>query len=207
MIQLKTKDIRIAVQSKGRLKTDSIEFLISIGFDIDESDRALLSSCNKYEADVIYLRDDDIPQYVASGVADFGIVGENVYYESPSGARIVKKLGFSKCSLVVAIPNDSDIKEVSDLEGRKIATSYPNLLKAYLNKAEVKAEVVLVKGSAEVAPVLGFADAICDLVQSGKTLKENGLKPAFKIMESQAILIESPFLKDFEFNPFQNESN
>lgn len=207
MIQLKIKNIRIAIQSKGRLRSNSLDYLASIGFEINKADTALVSSCSKYEADVIYLRDDDIPQYVASGVSDFGIVGENVYYESPSGARIVRKLGFGKCSLVIAIPKDSDIPAISDLNGKKIATAYPNLLRSYLNKAEVKAEIIFVKGSTEVAPALGFADAICDLVQTGTTLKENGLKPAFKIMDSEVVLIESPFIKDLEFNPFQNESN
>lgn len=207
MIQLQTKDMRIAIQSKGRLKKSSLKYLDSKGFKINAAKKSLMSSCKKYETDIIYLRDDDIPQYVASGIADFGIIGENVYYESPSGAKIIKKLGFGKCSLIIAIPKEARIKNIGELSNKKIATSYPNLLKSYLNKANVKAEIIVVKGSTEIAPSLGLADAICDLVQTGKTLQTNGLKKFVKIMNSEAVLIESPCLKKITCNPLLNENN
>lgn len=206
MINIKLKDIKIAIQGKGRLRESSLNYLAQIGFVIEDQISNLVSGCKKTEADIVYLRDDDIPKYVASGVTDFGIVGENVYYENPSGARMLRKLGFGKCTLVIAVPQTLNLQSVAELQGKKIATTYPNLLRSYLNKSGVKAEIIEVKGSAEVAPYLGFADAICDLVQSGNTLRENGLKPFATIMNSEAILIESPCLKKFELNPFENEN-
>jgi len=202
MINVLAKDIRIAVQKKGRLREATMDYLAGIGFEFDPKDQLMISSCNKTDVSVVSLRDDDIPQYVGAGVADFGIVGENVFYETPSSSRLVKRLGFAKCSLMIAVKEDSGIEDVNDLRDKRIVTSYPNLLTAYLNKAGVKAKVVYVQGSAEVAPTLGFADAVCDLVQSGKTLQENNLKAILKVMDSEAILIESPVLKNFEINPF-----
>ncbi len=206
MINVLAKDIKIAVQKKGRLREATMQYLAGLGFAFDPTDSFMISSCDRTDVGIVSLRDDDIPQYVGAGVADFGIVGENVFYENPSSSKLVKKLGFAKCSLIIAVKNDSEIGNVYDLEGKRIVTSYPNLLTAYLNKAGVKAQVVYVRGSAEAAPELGFAEAICDLVQTGNTLRENDLKPIIKIMDSEAILIESPVLKNFEINPFVYEN-
>jgi len=207
MINVRTKDIKVAVQKKGRLRQATMQYLASKGLEFDPESPLLITNCNKTDISAVSLRDDDIPQYVGAGVADFGIVGENVFYEVPSSSRIVKKLGFAKCFLALAIKNDSEIDDVRALEGKRIVTSYPNLLTSYLNKLGVSAKIIYVRGSAEAAPALGLADAICDLVQTGKTLEENNLKILTKVMDSEAVLIESPVLKSFERNPFYDENN
>lgn len=177
-----TKTIKIAVQNKGRLKDQSLEYL------------------NQYqnEFELISIRDDDIPLYVASGTADYGIVGENVFYENPSGAKIVKRLNFGKCKLVIA---GDKTKNIQSIQGARISTPYPRLLRAFLNNNNLRAEIIEVAGSTEIGPKLGFCDLICDLVQSGKTLKENNLIEIVKIMDSEAILIENPTLTN-KYNQF-----
>lgn len=194
------KKIRIAVQSKGRLAKASLKFLASLGLKFNVEKRTLLAKCDNPKVEIIFLRDDDIPKYVEQGFADFGIVGENVICEKKFQVKVVKKLNFGLCSLVIAVPVKSLIKVVEDLTGQRIATSYPNLLKSFLEQREISAAVFKLKGSVEVAPALNFGDAICDLTQSGKTLKENGLKVIDKVMDSQAVLIAAPLgLMDFDF--------
>lgn len=188
-------NIRIAIQSKGRLAEESINFLTSLGLLFNPNGRNYISKCNDLGIEILFLRDDDIPEYIEGGVADFGIVGENVLFEKEAEVVILKKLGFGRCSLVIAVPENSPIKNLTDLEGERIATSYPNLLRAFLKKEKINTAIIPIKGSAEIAPSLNLADAICDLTQTGQTLKENQLKPLETILESQAVLIQTPYPK------------
>lgn len=183
---------RIAIQKKGRLFEASMDFLLSRGLSFPQSGRSLIVSSEKADIDLIYLRDDDIPEYVSCGVADFGIVGENVLAEKSIELPVVTKLGFGKCTLVIAVPGGSRIKRPVDLEGKRIATTYPKLLSDFLKKEGVEAQVVPISGSAEITPELDLADAICDIVQTGDTLKAHGLVSVFTVMESQAVLVQSP---------------
>ncbi len=184
--------LRIAVQSHGRLSEPSLEYLRSLGLKFKTNGRALITPCDNFSLDILHLRDDDIPEYVSREVADFGIVGENVLYEKNSRVNIIKRLGFGFCSLVIGVPDDSSIQEVADLEGERIATSYPRILSEYLKEKGVNAAIIPIEGSVEIAPSLNLADAICDLTQTGKTLKENHLVSLVTILQSQAVLIESP---------------
>lgn len=185
--------LRIAIQSKGRLSDDSIAFLASKGFTFYPNGRNCMVTCVDKPLDVLFLRDDDIPEYVERGVADYGIVGENVLLEKRTRVTVRKKLGFGKCSLVIAIPATSSIKNIAQLEGKRIATSYPDIMQQFLQIQRIKAEVITIKGSAEIAPNLDLADAICDLTQTGRTLKENNLMPLAMILESEAVLIQTPY--------------
>ena len=187
-------NLRIAIQSKGRMADNSLDFLYSLGLKFKANGRNCIVECANYNLDILFLRDDDIPKYVERGVADFGIVGENVILEQNARVKILKKLSFSFCSLVIAVLESSLIQNVADLQNGRIATSYPNLLMAYLEEEKVNADILTLKGSVEIVPTLNLADAICDLTQTGKTLKENNLRPIATILESQAILIQSPFL-------------
>lgn len=186
-------NFRIAIQSKGRLAEESMNFLSSLGLTFSPNGRNYIAKCQNYDLEILFIRDDDIPEYVEGGVADFGIIGENVLLEKQSQVIVAQKLGFGLCSLVIAIPENSSIGQLSDLEGERIATSYPNLLKTFLEKEKINAAVIPIKGSAEIAPSLNLADAICDLTKSGQTLKENNLKSIATILESQAVLIQSPY--------------
>lgn len=186
-------NFRIAIQSKGRLAEESMNFLSSLGLTFSPNGRNYIAKCQNYPLEILFIRDDDIPEYVEGGVADFGIIGENVLLEKQSQVIVAQKLGFGLCSLVIAIPENSSIKQLSDLEGERIATSYPNLLKAFLEKEKINAAVIPIKGSAEIAPSLNLADAICDLTKTGQTLKENNLKQIVTILESQAVLIQTPY--------------
>lgn len=186
------ENVRIAVQSKGRLADSSLAFLSSVGLIFKPNGRNCMVSCENYPVDMLFLRDDDIPRYVSRGIADFGIVGENVLKEENEKVQIIKRLDFGLCSLVIAAAQGSSIRRIEDLSKKRIATSYPSSLRAYLKKCNIKATVIELKGSVEIAPNLNLADAICDLTQTGKTLKENGLRPILRIFESQAILIQTP---------------
>ncbi|MBI5414166.1 ATP phosphoribosyltransferase [Candidatus Peregrinibacteria bacterium] len=183
------KKTRIALQSKGRLKERSVEFLRSKGLKFPENGEGLLTSCSNADIEILWLRDDDIPEYVRCGAADFGIVGENVLQEQKSGLRIIRKLGFSKCRLVIAVPKNSRILELADLEGERIATSYPSLLCDFLQSRNIHATMIPLSGSVEIAPEMSLSDAICDLVQSGNTLKIHNLRELKTIFESEAVLI------------------
>jgi len=186
-----TNPLRIAVQSNGRLSEPSREYLRSLGLQFNLNGRTLITPCENYKLDILHLRDDDIPEYVSREVADFGIVGENVVREKESRVRIVKRLGFGFCKLVIAVPEGSPIQSVNDLEGERIATTYPHVLAGFFRENRINAAIIPIEGSVEIAPSLNLADAICDLTQTGKTLKENHLVPLMTIMESEAVLIES----------------
>ena len=182
--------LRIAVQSKGRLFDDTMNLLNEADIKISSSKRTLLVQSSNFPLEVLYLRDDDIPQSVATGVADIGIVGENEFAEKNEDARIVTKLGFSKCRLSLAIPKNIDYNGIEWFNGRKIATSYPVILKNYLDNNGINAEIHVITGSVEISPGIGLADGIFDIVSSGSTLVSNNLKEVEVVMKSEAVLIK-----------------
>lgn len=188
--------LRIAVQSKGRLYDETMLLLEEAGIKLNRGKRILLLSAKGFPVEVLFLRDDDIPQSVANGVADVGIVGENEYVEKGSEAWLVKRLGFSKCRLSLAIPKDELYEGVQWFEGKTIATSYPEILKAYLKEQQVNAELHVISGSVEIAPGIGLADAIFDIVSSGSTLVSNQLKEVEVVMQSEALLIANKNLSE-----------
>lgn len=181
--------LRIAVQSKGRLYEDTMALLQEADIKISSSKRTLLVQSTNFPVEILYLRDDDIPQTVADGVADLGIVGENEFVERGEDAEIVKRLGFSKCRLSLAIPKEIEYNGVEWFKGRKIATSYPNILKDFMAKAGVETDIHVITGSVEIAPGIGIADGIFDIVSSGSTLVSNNLKEVEVVMKSEALLI------------------
>lgn len=183
--------LKIAVQKSGRLNEDSIGLLKNCGIHIDNGKDQLKASASNFPLEVLYLRNGDIPQYVEDGVADLAIVGENLLVESQNDIEVVRKLGFSKCKLSLAVPKDVNYEGVQFFEGKKIATSYPNTLNQYLKKYNVNAEIHLIKGSVEIAPNIGLAEGICDLVSSGSTLFKNGLKETDTILTSEACFVKS----------------
>lgn len=181
--------LRIAVQSKGRLFEDTMELLKETGIKVSSSKRTLLIQASNFPLEVLFLRDDDIPQTVADGVADVGIVGENEFVERNENADIVKRLGFSKCRISLAIPKAIDYPGVEWFNGKKIATSYPVILKRFLEERGVKTDIHVIQGSVEIAPGIGLADGIFDIVSSGSTLVSNNLKEVEVVMQSEALLI------------------
>ena len=181
--------LRIAVQAKGRLFEETMALLEESDIKLSTTKRTLLVQSSNFPVEVLFLRDDDIPQSVATGVADLGIVGENEFVERQEDAEIIKRLGFSKCRLSLAIPKDVDYPGLSWVNGKKIATSYPGILDAFMKSNGVKAEVHVITGSVEVAPGIGLADAIFDIVSSGSTLVSNRLKEVEVVMRSEALLI------------------
>ena len=186
--------IRIAVQSKGRLYEDTMALLAEADIKVRKSERSLLVRASDFPIEILYLRDDDIPQTVAQGVADLGVVGENEYLERGEKADIVKKLGFSKCRLSLAIPKSEQYNGLQWFEGKTIATSYPNILRKYLKKEGVNANIHVITGSVEIAPGIALADAIFDIVSSGSTLITNNLKEVEVVVQSEALLIATPNL-------------
>ncbi|MDR2120893.1 MAG: ATP phosphoribosyltransferase [Tannerella sp.] len=188
--------LRIAVQSKGRLYDETMTLFEESGIRLSKAKRTLLQSAVDFPVEVLFLRDDDIPQSVANGVADAGIVGENEYVEKGQGAELVKRLGFSKCRLSLAIPKDAGYEGLSWFEGKTIATSYPAILKRFLTDNGISAALHEISGSVEIAPGIGLADAIFDIVSSGSTLVSNRLKEVQVVMESEALLIANPSLPD-----------
>ena len=186
--------IRIAVQSKGRLYEDTMALLAEADIKVRKSERSLLVRASDFPIEILYLRDDDIPQTVAQGVADLGVVGENEYLERGEKADIIKKLGFSKCRLSLAIPKSEQYNGLQWFEGKTIATSYPNILREYLKKEGVNANIHVITGSVEIAPGIALADAIFDIVSSGSTLITNNLKEVEVVVQSEALLIATPNL-------------
>ena len=185
--------LKIAIQKSGRLHEDSLRLLKECGIDISNGGNKLKSTASNFPLEVYFLRDDDIPQYVEDAVADAGIVGENVVYEKKKEVEVMEPLGFGKCRLSIAV-DKSETYSKQNLNGKKIATSYPVILQEYLNKNKITAEIHEISGSVEIAPGIGLADAICDLVSSGSTLFTNGLKEAETILESQSVLIRNKTL-------------
>lgn len=188
--------LRIAVQSKGRLYDETMMLLDEAGIKLNRGKRILLLSAKGFPVEVLFLRDDDIPQSVANGIADIGIVGENEYVEKGQVAKLVKRLGFSKCRLSLAIPKEEEYPGVEWFEGKTIATSYPGILTDYLKQQGVNADLHVISGSVEIAPGIGLADAIFDIVSSGSTLVSNQLKEVEVIMQSEALLIANPDLSE-----------
>lgn len=181
--------LRIAVQSKGRLFEDTIGLLAEAGIKVSSSKRTLLVQSSNFPVEILYLRDDDIPQSVASGVADLGIVGQNEFEERAEDAEVVRPLGFSKCRLSLAVPKGEDYYGLKWFEGKKIATSYPNILRRFMQKKHIAADIHVITGSVEISPGIGLADAIFDIVSSGSTLVSNNLVEVETVMQSEAILI------------------
>lgn len=181
--------LRIAIQSKGRLNEETVGLLESIGIKIDDAKRKFLTKSGNFPIEVLYMRDDDIPQLVANGTATLGIVGLNEVVEKGYDLKIVEKLGFSRCRISLAIPKSVDYQDISWFEGKKIATSYPNILSGYLKEKGIDAEIEIITGSVEIAPAAGIADAIFDIVSSGSTLVSNGLIEVEKVFESEAVLV------------------
>lgn len=181
--------LRIAIQKSGRLNEDSVRLLKECGISVSNGMNKLKAEAQNFPLEIFFLRDDDIPEYVAEGVADIGIVGENVLLEASSDVKIIERLGFGKCRLSIAVPKGNKYRSLKDLEGKRIATSYKNVLQKFLKKEKVHAEIHEISGSVEIAPGIGLADAICDLVSSGSTLFMNGLKEAETVLQSEAVLI------------------
>jgi ATP phosphoribosyltransferase len=180
--------LKIAIQKSGRLYEDSMKLLKECGIQLNNGNKQLKTVAENFPLEVFFLRDDDIPQYVFDSVADIGIVGENVLLEKNKDISLVHRLGFGKCRLSIAVPKNFKYKSNEDLQGLKIATSYAGILKKYLKKNKIDAEIHEISGSVEIAPGIGLADAICDLVSSGSTLFTNNLKEAEVILKSEAVL-------------------
>jgi len=188
--------IRIAIQKSGRLSEKSLSLLKEAGISLDNGSRKLRSEARFFPLEVIFLRDDDIPQYVEDGVAHIGIVGENEYAEKACEVDLIERLGYSRCKLSIAIPKSESYRGVEDLEGKRIATSYPVILKNFLAEHGVSADIHFLSGSVEIAPSIGVADAIFDIVSSGSTLISNGLKEVEVAMKSEAVVIANRDLDD-----------
>ena len=191
------ENLKIAVQKKGRLAEPSRQILKSIGLDFEHYEGRLFSPCRNFPLDILFLRDDDIPEYVQDGVTDLGIVGLNVVQEKAAQVVELDSLGFGVCTLSIAVPRNSSFRSVYDLENKRIATSYPRVLKRFLEMKKIKARIIEISGSVEITPSLDVADAICDLVSTGSTLQINELEPIEIVLKSEAFLIANPqSLKD-----------
>lgn len=190
--------LRLALQAKGRLNEESMSLLESIGITVDNSKRKFLAQASNFPLEVLYLRDDDIPQVVCGGTASLGIVGLNEVEEKGLPVKVVEKLGFGGCRISLAIPKSEKYDGPSYFNGKTIATSYPNILKRYLEREGLEANVVVITGSVEIAPAAGLADAIFDIVSSGGTLVSNGLREVEKVFESEAVLIAADNLSEEE---------
>jgi ATP phosphoribosyltransferase len=188
--------IRIAIQKSGRLNEDSLRILKDCGISIDNGKDQLKASSRNFPMEVFYLRNGDIPQYLRDGVVDIAIIGENVLIEKGVDISIAEKLGFSKCKVSLAIPKSVEYNSVKDFEGKRIATSYPNTVKNYLNEKGVNSDLHIISGSVEIAPNIGLADGICDIVSSGSTLFKNNLKEVEVMLKSEAVLAVSPQISE-----------
>lgn len=185
------KKLKIAIQKSGRLNEKSVELLKNCGLNFENYKSSLISPVSNFPLEILFLRDDDIPEYVQDGIADLGIVGENVINETEVEVAYLQKLGFGKCSLKIAVPNNNLINSLNDLNGKSIATTYPVILNKFLKSNQIDAEIRTISGSVEISPGLGLSDAICDLVSTGGTLKSNGLVAFADVMSSEAVLISS----------------
>ncbi|MDT0621444.1 ATP phosphoribosyltransferase [Croceitalea vernalis] len=188
--------IRIAIQKSGRLNEDSLKILKEAGISIDNGKDQLKAIARNFPLEVFYLRNGDIPQYLRDGVVDIAIIGENVLIEKGEGITIVERLNFSKCKVSLAIPKAVNYNSLDDFEGKRIATSYPNTVKKYLQQKGVNADLHIINGSVEIAPNIGLADGICDIVSSGSTLFKNGLKEVEVMLKSEAVLAVSPEISE-----------
>ena len=184
--------LKIAVQKAGRLNEDSLQLLKDCGISIDNGKDQLKASASNFPLEVLYLRNGDIPQYLKDGVVDIAIIGDNVLIEKGNGIKVIEKLGFSKCRVSLAVPKGVNYKNINDLDGMRIATSYPNTVKEYFKKFNLTPDIHIISGSVEIAPSIGLADAICDIVSSGSTLFKNNLKEVEVMLKSEAVLAVSP---------------
>ncbi len=184
--------IRLAIQKSGRLNEDSLHLLKDCGISIENGKDQLKASSRNFPMEVFFLRNGDIPQYLRDGVVDVAILGENLLVEKGTDLKIIEPLGFSKCRVSIAVPKGFKYNSLADLQGKKIATSYPNTVNAFLQENNIKADLHIINGSVEIAPNIGLADAICDIVSSGSTLFKNNLKEVVRITKSQAVLVQSP---------------
>ena len=182
--------IRLALQKSGRLNQDSLKLLKDCGVSIDNGKDQLKASVHNFPMEVFFLRNGDIPKYIRDGVVDLAIVGENLLMEKGMDLNVIERLGFSKCRVSIAFPKGVEFMGVQDLQGKRIATSYPNTVKIFLEKNNIKADLHIINGSVEIAPNIGLADAICDIVSSGSTLFKNNLKEVVEIATSQAVLVQ-----------------
>ena len=186
--------IKIAIQKSGRLNIDSLEILKKCGISIDNGKDQLKAAARNFPLEVLYLRNGDIPQYLRDGVVDLAIIGENLIHEKGKGIETIERLGFSKCRVSIALPKEVEFNSIKQLDGKRIATSYPNTVKRFFEENGIAADIHIINGSVEIAPNIGLADAICDIVSSGSTLFKNNLKEVVKIMESEAVLVQAPNL-------------
>jgi ATP phosphoribosyltransferase len=181
--------MKIAIQRNGRLTEDSVSLLRACGLSFEFQKQSLYSPCNNFDLDVLAIRDDDIPEYVQDGVADLGIIGENVLQERNARVHLLAPLGFGGCKLMISVPQRSAVRKISDLNGQRIGTTYPTILKSFLKDNKIRAEIVELSGSVELAPSLNVADVICDIVSTGTTAKMYGLRTFCTVLESQAVLV------------------
>ena len=186
--------LKIAIQKSGRLSEKSLELIAEAGIRLTNGRRTLVAQSLSFPLEVLYLRDDDIPQYLEDGVADIGIVGEDVFEEACKPLKIIHRLGFSRCKVSLALPKEVEYTGLEWFQGKRIATSFPVILQGFLNENEIQAEIHVINGSVEIAPAIGLADAVMDLVSSGSTLISNGLKEVEVVMQSEAVIIGSPHL-------------
>ncbi|MEQ8927873.1 MAG: ATP phosphoribosyltransferase [Fulvivirga sp.] len=186
-----SQKIRIAVQKSGRLQEQSVKLLKECGISFGNGSSKLKAEADNFPAEILFLRDDDIPQYIEDNVADIGIIGENVFIEKQKQNELVLRLGFAKCRLSIAVPKSEEYKSSDWLKGKKIATSYPIIVKNYLDQKNITAEIHEISGSVEIAPSIGLADAVCDIVSTGSTLLTNGLKEVDTVLKSEAVIIAS----------------
>ena len=190
------KQLKIAIQKSGRLNEDSLKILKECGISIDNGRDQLKATAKNFPLEIYYLRNGDIPQYLTDGVVDCAIIGENILVEKGGNIAVAEKLGFSKCRVSLAIPKNEQYEAIADLNGKRIATSYPNTTNNYLEKNGITADLHIINGSVEIAPNIGLADAICDIVSSGSTLFKNNLKEVEVMMKSEAVLAVSPTISD-----------
>ena len=188
--------VRIAIQKSGRLNQSSLALLKSCGISIDNGKDQLKAAAKNFPMEVFYLRNGDIPQYMRDGVVDLAILGENLLVEKGRNFEVIEQLGFSRCRVSIAVPKNTAFESVKDLEGKRIATSYPNTVNAFLKANQIKADLHIINGSVEIAPNIGLADAIFDIVSSGSTLFKNNLKEVIEIAQSQAVLVQAPVVSD-----------
>ena len=190
------KTLKIAIQKSGRLNEKSVEILKNCGLSFENYKSSLISTVQNFPLEILFLRDDDIPEYVQDGIADLGIVGENVITETKADVEYLQRLGFGKCTLKIAVQTGSEIQKLEDLNGKAIATSYPVILEKFLTEKGIKSDIRTISGSVEIGPGLGLSDAIFDIVSTGGTLKSNGLKPFADVMQSEAVLIGNKSVAD-----------
>ena len=183
--------LKIAIQKSGRLHEGSLKLLKDCGLSIDNGKDQLKVNVSNFPIEILYLRNSDIPQYIEDGVADIGIIGENLLIEKQKEIQVVEKLGFAKCKVCLAVPKDVEDDSLTYFEGKKIATSYPNTLRHFLKKNQINAEIHVISGSVEIAPNIGLADGICDIVSSGSTLFKNGLRETQVLLKSEAVLVKT----------------